>query len=81
MIMQQEICPIGRKIVVELKDKVGSAAEGASGALQGDEEALEAMRALGYSPAESREALRKVPHTITATNDRIREALKIAGQH
>lgn len=67
------------KIVVELKDKVGLAAEGTSESLKGDEEALEAMRALGYSAAEARDTLRKVPSSITNSNDRLREALKILG--
>jgi Holliday junction DNA helicase RuvA len=67
------------KIIVELKDKVGLGAEGSSAAMKGDEEALEAMRSLGYSPHEAREALRKVPHELTKSNDRLREALKILG--
>jgi len=67
------------KIIVELKDKVGLGAEGASAAMKGDEEALEAMRSLGYSPQEARDALRKVPHELTKSNDRLREALKILG--
>lgn len=66
------------KIIVELKDKVGLAAEGA-GALRGDEEALEAMRALGYTPAEARDALRQVPDTFQTGTDRLREALKGLG--
>jgi len=67
------------KIIVELKDKVGAAIEGVTGALRGDAEALEAMRALGYSPQEAREALRKVPHEISSSQDRLREALRIMG--
>ncbi len=67
------------KIILELKDKVGRGGEGTSGALKGDEEALEAMRSLGYSPQEARDSLRKVPNDITGSNDRLREALKILG--
>lgn len=67
------------KIVLELKDKVGKGIEGGS-PLKGDEEALEAMRALGYAHAEAREALRKVPHTVEKSSDRLREALKILGR-
>jgi Holliday junction resolvasome RuvABC DNA-binding subunit len=47
--------------------------------MKGDEEALEAMRSLGYSPQEARDALRKVSANLTASNDRLREALKILG--
>ncbi len=67
------------KIIIELRDKVGLSADGHSGALKGDEEALEAMRALGYTPHEARDALRGVPSSIIGSNDRLREALKIIG--
>lgn len=79
-----KVSGIGRKtaekIVLELKDKVGAAVEGTRASLQGDEEALEAMRALGYSAVEARDALRKVPTEIERSKDRLREALKILGQ-
>lgn len=67
------------KIVVELRDKVGLGAEGEAGAMRGDEEALEAMRALGYTPAEARDALRKVSSEFESGTDRLREALKGLG--
>ena len=67
------------KIVIELRDKVGLGRDGTAGALKGDEEALEAMRALGYSAQEGREALRKVPREIERGTERLREALKILG--
>lgn len=68
------------KIIVELRDKVGIATEGSHAALQGDEEALEAMRALGYSAAEARDALRKIPASVESGTARLREALKIMGK-
>lgn len=68
------------KIVLELRDKVGVSAEGTDASLRGDEDALEAMRALGYSASEARDALRKVPATVESGNDRLREALKIMGK-
>jgi len=67
------------KIVLELRDKVGVSIEGSAASLHGDEEALEAMRALGYTQAEARDALRKVPQEIERSNERLREALKILG--
>ncbi len=63
------------KIVLELRDKVGAKGEG--GALAGDEEALQAMRSLGYTQAEARDALRKVPPTFEKAPERLREALRI----
>ncbi|MEK7156301.1 MAG: Holliday junction branch migration protein RuvA [Patescibacteria group bacterium] len=69
------------KIVLELRDKVGTSLDGNDAVLQGDEEALEAMRALGYSQGEARDALRKVPQEIERSNERLREALRILGSH
>ena len=68
------------KIVLELKDKIGTEDGGAVQALRGDEEALEAMRSLGYSQSEAREALRKIPQDISNSSDRLREALKLLGK-
>lgn len=65
------------KIVLELRDKVGAAQTGA--ALRGDEDAIEALRSLGYSMPEARDALRAVPASFQNGNDRLREALKILG--
>lgn len=69
------------KIILELRDKVGASVEGSAASLHGDEEALEAMRALGYSQAEARDALRKVPAEVERSNERLREALRILGSH
>jgi Holliday junction DNA helicase RuvA len=78
-----KVSGIGRKtaekIVLELREKIGAGTEAASRALSGDEEALEAMRALGYSQTEAREALRKVPQEIEGSTNRLREALRIVG--
>ena len=41
--------------------------------------AFEAMRSLGYSANEGREALRKVPASIEKSGERLREALRILG--
>lgn len=84
-----KISGIGRKtaekIVIELRDKVGDEKGGTS--LQGELDALEALKSLGYSQVEAREALKKVSlgHSRTGeapdtnTNAKIREALKILG--
>ncbi len=75
-----KISGIGRKtaekIVIELRDKIGEEKGGSS--LQGELDALEALKSLGYSQSESREALKKVAPD-TNTNTKIREALKILG--
>lgn len=73
-----KISGIGRKtaekIVIELRDKMDSTKTGTS--LQGELDTLEALKSLGYSQGEAREALKKVS-SATDTNIKIREALKI----
>jgi Holliday junction DNA helicase RuvA len=64
------------KIVIELRDKLEDS--GADSNLQGELDALEALKSLGYSQAEAREALKKVPADAD-TNTKVREALKILG--
>lgn len=74
-----KISGIGRKtaekIVIELRDKMGE--ENKDISLQGEMDALEALKALGYSQNEARDALKQ---TISKDiNSKIKEALKILG--
>ncbi|MFH1192349.1 MAG: Holliday junction branch migration protein RuvA [bacterium] len=75
-----KISGIGKKtaerIVIELRDKMGADLSGIS--LQVELDALEALKSLGYSQNEAREALKKVSPDAN-TNTKIREALKILG--
>jgi len=64
------------KIVIELRDKMSE--EKSGGILQHELDALEALKSLGYSQNEAREALKKVPSDAD-TNKKIKEALKILG--
>ena len=78
-----KVSGIGKKtaerIVIDLRDKIASEdSEKAGSSLQGELDALEALKSLGYSQNEAREALKK--STAGAdTNTKIREALKILG--
>jgi holliday junction DNA helicase RuvA len=69
------------RVVVELKDKVGlTASEDATGFLSTptgnpNDEALQALVALGYSVQDAAEALKKVD-TKLSVEDRIKQALK-----
>jgi len=63
------------KMILELRDKVG---EEGDMSLQGELDALEALKSLGYSHTEAREALKKVT-AGSDTNTKVREALKILG--
>ena len=67
-----------QKILFELKDKVAKTAIDPS--MRVDEDALEAMKALGYSREEARDALKQVPSTITGSQARLREALRLLGR-
>lgn len=69
------------KIVLELKDKLGGAAEGAGHAgLKEEVDAVEALKSIGYSHKEAREALKDVPETVKGTSHRVKAALKKLGK-
>src|SRR3990167_5554905 len=77
-----KVSGIGKKtadrIVRELEDKIGTLEEGAS--ISEEVDAVEALRSLGYSQAEAREALKKVPQLVTGAGERVKAALKILGR-
>ena len=81
------ISGIGRKraekIILELKDKISESTDGGSEefneSLRQESEAVEALRALGYTLGESREALKKLPSDLD-TKTRIKEALRNLGK-
>lgn len=70
------------KIIVELRDKLqdykqeGDTEE----SLRDESDIVEALKSLGYSQNEARDALKKVPSTTLGTNARIKEALQILGK-
>lgn len=63
------------KIVLELKDKIHMVGEN-PGHITGNDDALEALKAMGYTLQEARDALKQVPSTISEGSERLREALK-----
>lgn len=77
-----KVSGIGRKtaekIVIELREKFGKAVEGSQ--FKDEEDIFEALKALGYSASEVRQALQKIPENIIGTEKRIKEALKILGK-
>ncbi len=78
-----KVSGIGRKtaekIVIELREKMGKGVEG-SDEFRHEEDALDALRSLGYSLREAREALNKVPPEVKGASDRIKSALNILGR-
>ena len=81
-----KVSGIGRKtaekIIIELKDKLkeyeGDIAT--SQVMQEERDILEALRTLGYSQDEAREAIKRIPSNMTEMNNRLKEALKIIGR-
>ena len=69
------------KIVIELRDKLQAfkGEDGAPSTLREESDIIEALKSLGYSQNEAREALKKIPSEIDGTNARIKEALRILG--
>ncbi|MFA6338587.1 MAG: Holliday junction branch migration protein RuvA [Candidatus Paceibacterota bacterium] len=69
---------IAEKIVLELKGKFDN--ENNDVSFKEEVEALEALKSLGYSHKEAREALKEVSEKFSGTGDRIKQALKILGK-
>lgn len=67
------------KMVIELRDKIGKQTK-EGGSLKEELDALEALKSLGYSQGEAREALKNVS-IGSNTNTKIKEALKILSGH
>lgn len=65
------------KIVVTLKDRVGTAApsEELLALTTADAEVIDALTALGYSIVEAQRAVQGIPREITGVEDRLRHAL------
>lgn len=71
------------KIIVELRDKLSDyKTEGENGdTLKEESDILEALKSLGYSQNQARDALKEIPNDTVGTNARIKEALRILGGH
>lgn len=68
------------KIVLELKDKgMLLSGDAPHTVAQGDEEALEALRAMGYTLQEARDALKRVSKETVGSSARLKEALQQLG--
>lgn len=71
------------KIIIELRDKLQSYKNDndTSSTLREEGDILEALKSLGYSQNEARDALKQVSPTFDKTNSRIKEALRILSNH
>lgn len=72
---------IGRKtaekIILELREKVGTGGEAIT---QDEGDVLEALKALGYTERDARDVLKKIPNELSGTNARLKEALRLIGK-
>ncbi len=70
------------KIIIELRDKLQDYKNDGDtpGLLRDESDIVEALKSLGYSQNEAREALKQVPATTLGTNARIKEALQVLGK-
>lgn len=76
-----QIPGVGRKtaekIIIDLKEKLIKIGISPRSSLLSDNDAQDALVALGYSEGQARNALSQVPEKIAAVEERIKEALKI----
>lgn len=71
---------LSEKIVLELKEKVGSIdGHGDKGVPRAEDEALEALEALGYAPRDTRTIVRALAKEHATAQDIIRRALQTLG--
>ena len=69
---------IAEKIILELKGKFGREESGEI-SLKDEVDTMEALKSLGYSQSQAREALKQVDKNITGASERVKQALKILG--
>jgi holliday junction DNA helicase RuvA len=80
-----KVSGIGRKtaekIVLELRDKLQAhrRTDETSSTMRAESDVIEALKSLGYSQNEARDAVKNIPASIEGANARIKEALKILG--
>jgi Holliday junction DNA helicase RuvA len=70
------------KIIIELRDKLADYKNDSDTpeTLREESDIIEALKSLGYSQNEARDALKKVPVATIGTNARIKEALQVLGK-
>lgn len=68
------------KVIIELQNKVSSMDIADQAEALADQEALEALTALGYTVTEARDALKQVPAAGSSVGERLKLALKSLGK-
>lgn len=70
---------LAEKIVLELREKMGSLAETGAPISHKETEAIDALEALGYAPRDTRELIRGLTKEHATTEEIIRKALQTLG--
>jgi Holliday junction DNA helicase RuvA len=69
------------KVVIDLRDKLKNYKEEDGGfVLRGDSDVIEALKTLGFSYNEARDAVASLPNDMTDVNTKIKQALKLLGK-
>jgi holliday junction DNA helicase RuvA len=68
------------RVIIELQNKVSDVDIHDSSTALADQEAIEALTALGYNVSQARDALKAVPADVTDISIRIRKALQSLGK-
>lgn len=68
------------RVIVELQNKVSAVDIHEQAGALADQEALEALTALGYTVSEAREALKLIPPDVSEVGERLKRALKSLGK-
>ncbi|MDQ5957833.1 MAG: holliday junction helicase RuvA [Patescibacteria group bacterium] len=81
-----KVSGIGRKsaekIIIELRDKLGTIENSELAHASGDNDLLDALSSLGYQPRDIRDIIHKISAEADTTDKRIKEALRLLGnQH
>ncbi len=70
---------LAEKIILELREKLADFGVEEQGDLKGETDALEALKSLGYSEREARDALKKISGENISAGDKVKKALKVLG--
>lgn len=68
---------LAEKIILELREKLSAYGEEEQSDLKGETDALEALKSLGYSEREARDALKKIAGEDISAGDKVKKALKM----
>jgi Holliday junction DNA helicase RuvA len=69
-----------QKVLLELQERYEGLAIASGGEMEGALDLIDALKGLGYSEREAREAIRKLPREAKGIEERLKEALRLLGR-